>query len=270
MAGARLSAMGERQAIDGGRDIDWGRTSVDYARYRPGPPPSFFMRLAAFGVGLPGQRILDLGTGTGALAREFAGRGATVAGIDIAEGQLAMARKLAAEAGSVVDFRCAPAEATPFVDGAFDRVTANQCWLYFDTARAILETRRLLAAGGLLVTSHFSWLPLVDPVARASEALILKHNPDWTGAGYAAEIPLIPRWAAADFRVRAMFMYDEPIAFTRESWRGRIRANRAIGAALSPEAVAAFDAEHDALLRSSVGERFTVLHRLDAHLLEFK
>jgi len=270
MAGSRLSAMGKRQAIDGGRDIDWGRTSADYARYRPGPPPSFFMRLAAFGVGLPGQRILDLGTGTGALAREFAGRGATVAGIDIAEGQLAMARKLAAEAGFVIDFRRAPAEATPFADGAFDRVTANQCWLYFDTARAILEMRRLLATGGLLVTSHFSWLPLLDPLARASEALILKHNPDWTGAGYAAEIPLMPRWAAADFRLRAMFMYDEAIAFTRESWRGRVRANRAIGAALSAEAVAAFDAEHDALLRGTVGERFTVLHRLDAHLLEFK
>jgi SAM-dependent methyltransferase len=262
--------MGERQAIDRGRDIDWGRISADYARYRPGPPPSFFIRLAAFGVGLPGQRILDLGTGTGALAREFAGRGASVAGVDIADAQLAMARELAAEAGLVIDFRCAPAEVTPFADGAFDRVTANQCWLYFDTARAIPEVRRLLAAGGLLVTSHFSWLPLLDPVAQASEALILKHNPDWTGAGYAAEIPVMPRWAEADFRLRAMFMYDEPIAFTRESWRGRIRANRGIGAALSAEAVAAFDAEHDALLRGMVKERFTVLHRLEAHFLEFK
>jgi len=270
--------MGERptidraidRAIDRGRDIDWGRTSADYARYRPGPPPSFFTRLAAFGVGLPGQRILDLGTGTGALAREFAGRGAAVAGIDIAEAQLALARELAAEAGHAVDFRLAPAEATPFADDAFDRVTANQCWLYFDKTRVIPEMRRLLAAGGLLVTSHFSWLPLLDPVARATEALILRHNPDWTGAGWAAEVPAMPRWAEADFRLRAMFWYDEAIAFTRESWRGRVRANRAIGAALSAEAVAAFDAEHDALLRGSVGERFTVLHRLDAHLFEFK
>jgi hypothetical protein len=74
----------------------------------------------------------------------------------------------------------------------------------------------------------------------------------------------------ADFRLRAMFWYDEPIAFARDSWRGRIRANRAIGAALSAEAVAAFDADHDTLLRGMVGEHFTVLHRLDAHLLEFK
>ena len=52
-------------AIDGGRSIDWGRTSRDYARHRPGPPPSYFERLAALGVGRPGQRLLDLATGTG-------------------------------------------------------------------------------------------------------------------------------------------------------------------------------------------------------------
>jgi hypothetical protein len=67
-----------------------------------------------------------------------------------------------------------------------------------------------------------------------------------------------------------MFWYDEEIAFTRESWRGRIRASRGIGAALNDGEIAAFDAEHDALLRRSVGERFTVRHRLDAHLLEFR
>jgi hypothetical protein len=52
--------------------------------------------------------------------------------------------------------------------------------------------------------------------------------------------------------------------------RGRILADRAIGAALNTQAVAAFDAEHDASLRRIVGEHFTVLGRVDAHLLEFK
>ena len=36
--------------IDGGRPIDWGRTSSDYAAHRPGPPPSYYERLAALGV----------------------------------------------------------------------------------------------------------------------------------------------------------------------------------------------------------------------------
>src|SRR5918911_1868482 len=99
---------------DPGRAIDWGRTSVDYARHRPGPPESFFARLAALGVGLAGQRILDLGTGTGLLARRFAQAGANVAGIDIAPEQIAAARSLAQEQRVAVDFRVAPAENTPF------------------------------------------------------------------------------------------------------------------------------------------------------------
>jgi SAM-dependent methyltransferase len=257
-------------AIDNGTPIDWGRAAADYAIHRPGPPASFYDRLAVLGVGLPGQRILDLGTGTGVLALEFARRGASVAGIDIAAAQIAAARGLAGEAGLAIDFRIASAEILPFADAAFDRITANQCWLYFDKAKAIAQARRLLSPGGLLVTSHFSWLPRLDPIARASEALILKYNPQWSAADWDGEIPAMPRWATAEFRLRAMFWYDENIAFTRESWRGRIRANRGVGAALSDSEIAAFDVEHGALLRAGAGAEFNVLHRLDAHLLEFR
>src|SRR6185503_18816601 len=111
---------------DPGMKIDWGKTSGDYAQYRPGPPPSFYERLGVLGVGLPGQRILDLATGTGVLAREFARRGAQVVGIDIAAEQIAAARGLAATDGVEVDFRVAPAEDTGLEDHSFNVVTANQ------------------------------------------------------------------------------------------------------------------------------------------------
>jgi hypothetical protein len=64
-----------------------------------------------------------------------------------------------------------------------------------------------------------------------------------------------------------MFWYDEPIPFTRESWRGRFRACRGTGATLDPTALAAFDAAHDALLRRMAPESFTILHRINAHVL---
>lgn len=99
---------------------------------------------------------------------------------------------------------------------------------------------------------------------------MLKYNPQWIAADWAGEIPAMPRWAQSEFRLLAMFWYDEEIAFTRESWRGRIRASHGIGAVLSDSKIAAFDAEHDTLLRNSVGEHFAVRHRLDAHLLDFK
>ncbi len=256
--------MDERGAIDVGRSVDWSKASADYARYRPGPPPSFYARLASFGVGLKGQRILDLGTGTGVLARQFAQQGALVAGIDVSEGQIAAARRLAAQQGLSIEFRIAGAEATPFADGPFDCLTANQCWLYFDKSKAIPEVLRLLAPGGVLVTSHFSWLPRLDPVARASEGLILKYNPQWSAGDWSGELPSVVEPAAGGLTQRALFWYDEAIAFTRETWRGRIRANRGVGAALSDGEVIAFDAEHDALLRQIVPDSFTVRHRIDA------
>src|SRR5205823_14293128 len=84
-------------ALDGDLVADWSKTSSDYGQFRPGYPESFFARLAEWGIPRPGQRILDLGTGTGNLARPFAGSGARVLGIDIARGQLAEARRLAVE-----------------------------------------------------------------------------------------------------------------------------------------------------------------------------
>ena len=254
-------------AIDEGKEFDWGRTSADYARHRPGPPPSFFERLRVLGVGSPGQRILDLATGTGVLARQFAVQGAVVTGTDIASEQIDAAARLARAAGLNARFMVAPAERTGLPDASFDAVTANQCWMYFDRDRVVAEVRRLLAVDGVLVVSFFSWLPQADAIARASEGLVLEFNPQWTGAAWDGRIPPMPSWAGADFDLTAMFWYDEPIPFTRESWRGRMRACRGTGASLAPEAIESFDRAHDALLRKIAGESFSIVHRISAHFL---
>jgi SAM-dependent methyltransferase len=255
------------ERIDGGRPFDWGRTSGDYSMHRPGPPQSFFDRLRALGVGLPGQRILDLATGTGVLARQFARQGASVTGVDIAPEQIAAASGLAAQEGLTARFAVAAAESTGLPSGSFDAITANQCWMYFDRDRILSEIDRLLAANGVLVVSFFNWLPCRDPIARASEELVLKFNPQWQGARWDGHIPPMPSWAKDRLELTAMFWYDEPISFTRESWRGRMRACRGTGAALDADALEAFDRAHDALLRQSASESFPILHRISAHIL---
>jgi SAM-dependent methyltransferase len=255
------------ESIDGGRPFDWGRTAEDYATHRRGPPASFFDRLRALGVGLPHQRVLDLATGTGLLARQFARQGAAVTGIDIAPEQIDTAARLAKAEGLAAEFFMAPAEESGLPDASFDAITANQCWIYFDRDRAVAEVRRLLVSDGVLVVSFFNWLPRLDPIARASEQIVLHFNPDWQGGDWPGQIPTMPSWVKGDFELTGMFMYDEPIPYTRESWRGRVRACRGTGATLDPQVLAAFDQAHDRRLREIGAEKFSILHRINAYFL---
>ena len=91
--------------------IDFGLTANDYARHRAGFPESFFERVAAYGVVLHGQAVVDLGTGTGTLARNFARRGCVVTGIDPAANMLEQAKQLSVAEGVTIDYRLATAEA---------------------------------------------------------------------------------------------------------------------------------------------------------------
>ncbi len=253
--------------IDAGRKFDWGLTSIDYATYRPGPPDSFYQKLAALDIGLQNQAILDLGTGTGLLALQFAKQGAKVAGIDISAEQIAQAKQAATQANLNIDFRVSPAETTPFKNNSFNVITANQCWLYFDTEKAIAEVKRLLIKDGLLMISLFSWLPRVDPIAYASEQLILKHNSVWNGNDYDGYIEPLPEWARGDFNLKGFFYFDVPVAFTQESWRGRIRACRGVAASLNAAETKTFDKEHAELLQKIAPEQFTILHRVAARVM---
>ena len=80
--------------------------------------------LDAAGLGFesaPGVRVLDVGTGTGAVARRVADRGANVVAIDPDEGM----RRLAAAAAPTVHVHAGAVPGLPFDDGEFDAVLAN-------------------------------------------------------------------------------------------------------------------------------------------------
>ncbi len=139
--------------------------------------------MVALGVGTPGQRLLDLGCGTGTLARQFATRGCIVTGADVDTRMLAAARSLAVAAGLQVAWWECPAEDTGLPSASFDVVTAAQCWHWFDGEAAAEEVRRLLVSGGLVAVCGFDWLPLSNTVSGVTEALIQAHNPSWNLGG---------------------------------------------------------------------------------------
>lgn len=228
---------------------DFGQTSEDYARHRAGFPDSLFERLSAYGVGEKDQLVVDLGTGTGSLARGFANRGCNVVGIDPAEKMLNAARELDAKAGIRVEYRLAKAESTGLQNASFDIVTAGQCWHWFDRPKAAKEVKRILKPGGTFVIAHFDWIPLIGNLVHATEELIEQHNPDWNMGG---GLGIYPQWfrdlGEAGFQNLESFTYDIDVPYTHEAWRGRIRASAGVGGSMSGEKVKKFDEKLKKLL----------------------
>jgi SAM-dependent methyltransferase len=106
--------------------------------------PARTLLLDAAGVG-PGTRVLDLACGSGELVAQAAGRGARVAGVDAAEGMVAIARRRAPTA----ELRVGPIEALPWPDGAFDVVLAvNALQFAADFVATLREAARVTASGG--------------------------------------------------------------------------------------------------------------------------
>lgn len=247
---------------------DFGATSEDYARHRAGFPDSLFDRLAAHGIGRSGQSVVDLGTGTGSLARGFARRGCHVIGIDPADAMLRAAREIDAEASVRVDYRVARAEETGLPDAAFDVAAAGQCWHWFDRPRAAAEVARILKPDGALVIAHFDWIPLAGNVVRATEELIEHHNPEWKlGRG----LGMHPLWlrdlGETGYRGLETFSYDVEVPYTPEAWRGRVRASAGVGGSMNAKRVAEFDAALAGLLALRFpGALLHVPHRVFALL----
>lgn len=238
------------QIADYGKQVDFGKAASDYGRYRAGYPDELYRRLRTFGVGLAGQRVLDLATGTGFLGRGFARDGSRVIGLDISIPLMEEAQRLDTAAGVTMGYVRAKAEAPPFEDRSFDVVSAGQSWHWFDRDRVAAEARRILRPGGHILIAHFDWIGLPGNVVEATENLILKHNPKWGLAGSVGIYPRYPRnVATAGFTEIETFSFDVMTPYTHEAWRGRIRASAGVGGTLDPAGVAAFDAEFAALLK---------------------
>jgi SAM-dependent methyltransferase len=258
--------------------VDFGRTSDDYARHRAGFPPSFFDELAQRGLLLAqrgsleeGARALDLGTGTGTILRGLERRGVSTVGIDPSMQQLQAARDLARSEGVVARLVRARAEELPFADATFDLVCAGVCWHWLDGVSAAREVRRVLrrsAAGssGALIVAGFDWLAHEGSVGEMTNDLVHAENPQWKP--WISE-DLAPGWIAdlraGGFEDLESFAFDVDVVYTHASWRGRIRACSGVGASLPPDRVLDFDRRFArALAERFPGDPLRILHRVFA------
>ncbi len=103
--------------------------------------------------------MLDVATGTGALALRAAELGAVVTGVDIAPALLERARSAAAEARLPIELRVGDAERLPFKPGSFDVVASAQGVVFAADREAVArELARVCRRGGMLaLTCPVGW-----------------------------------------------------------------------------------------------------------------
>jgi len=157
---------------------EWDATRVSPERLLP---------IAAALDALPTQpeRVLDLGTGSGRVARLAAKRfaSAEVTGADVSAGMVREAERLAATERE--HYLRADASDLPFPDGAFDLVTLNNMIPFFDELARVVEPGGHAAVAFSLGSATPIWVPL-ERVRHELEARGFAHIADFAaGPGVA-------------------------------------------------------------------------------------
>lgn len=148
-------------------------------------------------AGARGLRVLDVGSGQGIDVAHYARAGARATGIDLTPRHVELARAHLAALGLDAEVVEGDAEALPFPDGAFDRVSSNGVLHHTpDMAAALREVARVLRPGGearIVVYNRGSlhyWITLVGwwgivkrELRQGGIAGVLSEHVEYSGVG---------------------------------------------------------------------------------------
>ncbi len=242
--------------------VDFGSSARDYVVHRPGFPDLFFERVREMGLALPGQSLLDLGTGTGTLARGFASRGCRVVASDISSTMLEACKALGKEQELLFSHVQSDSAALAFRDESFELVCAGQCWHWFEPAAAASEACRVLRPGGRALLAGFTYLSDPGTPGELADSLLLRMRPDWKYAFSDGRSPgQVRELEVAGFRGVTVSEFVVDVPFTHESFRGRFRACNGV-IQLLPEQREIYDRELARLLQAEFPGLLSVAHRI--------
>jgi SAM-dependent methyltransferase len=211
--------------------IDWG--VGEYERTAAQLAPAATAAVAALAP-QAGERILDVGCGTGNAALLIAGAGATVVGVDPARRLLEVARERARDANAAAEFVQGEGAALPADDTAFDAAISVFGVIFADAEAAAGELVRVVRPGGRIVLT--TWVPsgpINDMNAVVREALgAPAQPPTWSDPDVVRELfaghevqfieHAIPFTAASPQAYIDDFLAHHPMALSME---GPLRAS---------------------------------------------
>lgn len=224
--------------VDHGNGFDFGRAAADYAKYRDIYPASLYRKLEETGAVRAGLRVLDAGTGTGVLPRAMYGTGARFTGIDLSPEQIEAARALSA--GKAIEYRvlrridAVPGPKLRYGDGLPVHPILRS-GAFFRRARQNHGSRRTPRRG-----PHE-----LAPARRPGRPDVGGSDPRMQPGPGTAAASAPPRSGNTVRQKSASppggLCWREALPFSIDSWAGRLRSCRGLGASLPPERVAAFE-----------------------------
>lgn len=116
-----------------------------------------------------GERVLELGSGTGYLQRALGHRGVWSVGLEVSPQMIRLARRKIARAGLTPRLIHGDARLLPFADGSFSDVVATFPTDYILDPRTLREARRVLRPGGQLLVIDAAFFTKRDAYAAAVE-----------------------------------------------------------------------------------------------------
>ncbi|NUS55177.1 MAG: methyltransferase domain-containing protein [Streptomycetaceae bacterium] len=195
-----------------------------YDRARPRYPDKLVEAVVA---ALPGREVVDVGCGTGIVARQLQAAGCRVLGVDVDERMAAYARTTG------VELEVSPFESWDPAGRTFDGLVAGMTWHWVDPVAGAAKAAEVLRPGGLFAVFWYVLQPPAD-LGAAFAAVLHDVLPDNPAAGRAAASPLgayehfLDRTAEnlgpafTDIR-RPAFPWSR--TYTRDEWLDQLRTS---------------------------------------------
>jgi SAM-dependent methyltransferase len=159
--------------------FDFRRQAGLYARYRRGYSAELFDAIERRSGSAAGRWAIDLGCGTGQVARELLRRGWRTAGVDFSEPMLREARRALGPGAALVR---AGGEALPLCTASTALVTCGTAFHWIAPAPGLAEFGRVLAPGGCAALFWRYSVPGQAPMALVAETL----------ARFGADLSMVP------------------------------------------------------------------------------